>query len=84
VQVDNAGLGSSAGKRSDCSFVLLRPDTQVDVSVGSQPALRVESSRRPALEQQGVDPERTQSVHSLRDVTFVDTRLKGVVAIGVT
>ena len=49
---DDGRLGRRGGKRGHRAGVRLRPHTQVDVSIGSQPAFGVQSSYCPALDQQ--------------------------------
>jgi hypothetical protein len=58
VQIDYDRLGPRSSERSHSDRILLRSNTQVDISIGSQPAFGVQPSDRPTLDQQRFDPRR--------------------------
>jgi hypothetical protein len=58
VQIDYDRFGGRSGKRGHRARILLRPNAQVDISIGSYPAFRIQSSNRPALDQQRLHTHR--------------------------
>jgi len=58
VQIDYDRLGRRSGQCSRGDRILLRPNTQVDVSIGSQPTFRVQSRDCPTLHQERLHTRR--------------------------
>jgi len=78
VQIDYDGLGRQSGKCSHRDAVLFRPNTQVDVAVGTYPAFGVQSSDRPALDQQRLHTRRPKQRDGLDDLAFLAASLESV------
>ena len=81
VQIDYDLLGRRCGKRSHRSRILVQPNTQVDVSTRPQSAFGVQSSDRPALDQQRLHISRPKQRDSLDDSALLTASLQSVEAV---
>jgi hypothetical protein len=81
VQIDYDRLGRRSGNCSHRDRILFRPNTQVDVSVGSQPALGVQSRDCPALGQQRLHTSRPKQRDGLDDLALLAASLESVQAV---
>jgi hypothetical protein len=81
VQIDHDRLSRRSDKCGHSNRILFRPNTQVDVSIGSQPALGVQSSCSPALDQQRLHASRPKQRDGLDDLALLADSLESVQAV---
>jgi hypothetical protein len=84
VQVDCAGASAVSSESGERERILLGSDVQVDVSIRSQAAFRIESRHGPAFRQQRRDSSAVQQFQALDELVFAKSRLKNVVAMSLS
>ncbi len=75
-------LASGAADNLFRQFEMLRPDANIDVAIGPERPLGIQTRRGPALRQHRINPRFTQQPKKLFDLLFVDLRLQRDQPIG--
>ena len=70
MKLNRALWGVRAPQGSPGSAIQIRPDTQIQISVGSQTPLGIKPPYRPALGQQGLDTRRAQISEGLNKLSL--------------
>src|SRR3978361_1216299 len=83
VQIDPRGWHAGRADGRQGSVVRIRMDEQIDVAIGPQSGVRIQSRDRPALSEDGLDSAVEQKAEERGQRLIVNRRLQGGEAVRV-